>query len=575
MRRIVGLAVAAVLVVPAAADATIDHCPAGVSEVRGTQPTYAQIAGWLATSADAHDVPVQVLKAIAYRESLWKQFNADGTVVVSSDAVCGLGIMQVTADDRADAVLLASDPAYNIDEGAGILAEKWAISQETQPPTDYPADDPHAIENWYYAACLYNGCGTDPAYPERIAQLVADPWRRVEVAGIRPYMPIGGFTSPFEADPSYTFPSAFQARLAEQDFVFYDHVNGDVTSTVSKPIHDDRSAPPVVAYAPGAFGPDGPGVTCTVCGGWRLAEGLGDAGRAHWTKTVTGAEGTRVTWQPTLPRTGPYHVFASVPLVGTEAEPLGTATYHVGPSATAVVDQGTPGPTWRSLGTHTLGTGSTVWLNDVSSVAGERLAADGMLFAKAPALSLASSASTTTYGTAVTLTMRLTHAGVGLGGRAIRLDRRKVGTTAWTQVGTWTNASNGTLVLTARPSYNSEYRARFISAETDTVDATSAARRVNVRTLVKASLSRTPVPRNTAVTVSASVAPSHAGQVVYLQRYVNGAWQSSLSKTLNASSAAAFTFAKNTAGTYVYRVYKPADADHVASWSATLTLKVT
>jgi hypothetical protein len=97
--------------------------------------------------------------------------------------------------------------------------------------------------------------------------------------------------------------------------------------------------------------------------------------------------------------------------------------------------------------------------------------------------------------------------------------------------------------------------------------------RADVRPLVKASLSRTSAPRNVAVTVTTSVSPSHAGQQVVLQRYVGGVWRDSLTATL--APGASFTFAKNTRGTYVYRVLKRADADHLDGVSPPLRLTIT
>ncbi len=575
MRRlVVPFAAVAVLAAPAIAYASPDACPPGVAATQGTNPTYAEISGYLTQAASDHDVPVQVLRAIAYQESQWRQFE-NGTVLVSSDSVCGLGIMQVTADGRDDAAQLASDAAYNVQVGAGILHDKWVESQTTPPPTDYPADDPHALENWYYALCLYNGCSGSDTYAAKVAETVADPFRRVVVAGIKPYLPIGGFTKPSEAKSDYDFPDAFQARLSPHDFVFYDHTTGVVSAIVPAPTHDDRSAPPTIEYGPGTYGPDGPYVTCSVsCGGWRLAETRGIAGRAHWTLSQ-GTEGARVTWAPPLPRTGLYRVSAFVPDVAG-AEPMGTATYHLG-AATIAVDQPSSVGTWAALGDRSLVPGATVWVNDVSGVSGRRLVADAMRFAVLTKLDLTASTSTVTYGHAATLTARLTHLGTttGLSGKAVKVYKRKAGVTAWTYVGRYVTNSAGAVAVPVAPSVNAEYQATFAAATADFVSSASVVRRINVRTRVAASLSRTTVPRNVAVTASTSVAPSHAGQTVILQRYYSGAWHNALSKTLNSSSAAAFTFSKSIAGTYTYRVYKPADADHVASWSVTLTLKVT
>lgn len=548
-------------------------CPPGVAATTGTNPSYAAISAMLTDSAAAHDVPVAVLKAIAYQESVWRQFDADGHVVVSSaatDGVCGLGMMQITADDRDDAARLASDTAYNIDEGAKILAGKFLVGQTS--PEGYGPDDRDVIENWYYAICLYNGCpGMDDApYAIPVAQRIADPFRRVTDA-IRPYMPPAGFTLPIEANPAYDFPAAFQAQYTPtQQFVFYDATTKVVTSTVPKRTHHEAH-PPSTAYPSTALGPDAPGVTCTVCGGWRLAEGEGLVGRAHWTLSQ-GTEGTRVTWKPVLPRTGRYLVSAYVPSLGTDDEPLGVATYHLG-GLTVAVNQATSQDSWVPLRELTLSPGATVWLNDVADMAGRRIAADALRFVPAPTLTLPASASTVTYGDTTTLTATLLHGGAPLAGRPVKLYRRNLGTTAWTMLGTWTTGADGRARVTTKPPRNSEYTARFAATPGETA-AASGDRWVKVRTRVTASISRTSVPEGTSVTVTGRVAPSKTGQNAWLQRYRDGGWYPSKSLPLDGSSTVSFTVAKPR-GTYLYRVCKPPDGAHLEGCSGKLTLTVT
>jgi hypothetical protein len=204
-----------------------------------------------------------------------------------------------------------------------------------------------------------------------------------------------------------------------------------------------------------------------------------------------------------------------------------------------------------------------------------KVVADAVRMSAVTALSLTSSVSTVTYGHATTLTIRLAQVGgAGLTGRSVTLSKRKVGG-AWSTPVTYVTGTDGRVSLTARPTSNTEYRASYAAPDAATLSAPDVVRRVDVKTAVRASLSKTSVPRNTSVTVSASVSPNHAGQTVYLQRYYSGAWHNAVSKALSSSSTASFAFAKSTAGTYTYRVYKPADADHVASYSVTLTLKVT
>lgn len=552
MRRLLLTLTACLLLAPTPAFAAEDDCPQAVRDVTGTQPTNAQIAVALHDAAVEHDVPEVLLRAIAYVESDWRQF-VNGKPLFSTDGVCGVGIMQVTADGRPESeqVQLASDYVFNIREGAEILAQKWTVSLTT-PPDGGTTDDPDVIENWYYALCLYNGCGSDPTYPTKVANVVADPFRYApNFTALDPYW----FTKPQDAKPDYDFPNAFQAQYSpQQQFVFYDHTNGDISESIEAPTHSlTATASPSTTYPAGVYGPDGPGVTCAQCGGWRLASGEGLIGRAHWTNTISGTAST-MTWKPSLPRTGAYRVQAFVP---SRAE--GVARYSVD-GLSRVVDQA-PLNGWVSLGDHTLTHGDTVVLTDHAEPGdptGVPIVGDAMAFSGVTALSLATGTRTVTYGSGTTLTARLTHAGVGLGGKQVRLYKRAVGTTSFTPVGTYTTASNGTVSITVRPSVTSEYTARFYSPDPAFTHAAVGVRRISVRPRIAASVSGR--------TISASVAPSHAGRRVYLQRLTDAGWQNVTSAILSSTSRASFTVAR--AGTY--RVLLPAHTDHVTGTSASL-----
>lgn len=560
----------ALLGVPAVAHGDEAFCPVEVLAVRGTNPSYATMGALLDQGAALHDVPKQVLKAIAYRESTWRQFHSDGRPLISGegDGVCGVGLMQVTLDEATmDGERLAGDVVYNIEQGAKILAQKWAdLQNQTHPhPVGYGPDDPAVLENWYAAICRYNGClGTtaDLAYALPVSKLIAYPFQQGVPAAILAHMPPGGFTTPYDVDADYDFPHGFQAQHdpAEQ-FVFYDPDTGVVDGVV--PARTHLASTPFTGYGAGGYGPNGPSVSCVDCAFWRPVEGTGIAGWAHWTSSVTGSDQARVTWTP--PRTGEYAVSAFVPALG--AETLATATYHLG-SATQTVDQNAVKGGWVSLGRRQLSAASPVWLGDHSTAANVKIVADALRLSAVTSLSLTRSASAVTYGSPVTLTMRLAQAGGGgLTGRKVTLQKRAVGSTSYTTVGTYTTGTDGRVTLTAKPAVNTYYRLSYTAPDAATLSATAVTTRVDVRPKVTAALSGR--------TVSARVTPAHAGQHVYLQRLVSGVWRNVTSKPLSSTGAASFTITPPGRGTWYYRVHKPADADHVAGASATLTLRVT
>jgi hypothetical protein len=573
LRRLVALAVAVLLGAPVVAHAAESDCPSAVRAVRGSNPSYATVASHLKAAATAHGVPVQVLKAIAFKESGWRPFHSDGRPKISTDSVCGVGLMQVTLGSRTDGVKLASDVAYNAAEGAKILKQKWldGLDQDHPQPTGYDPDDPDVLENWYAAICRYNGCsftaGGDAAYASPVARLVRDPFHEGVPSAIVAHWPPAGFTRPADADATYTFPGGFQAQHDPvQQFVFYDGATGAVTKTVPAPTHRASTAFPTYGVA---RGPGGPGVSCGGCQWWLPYEGYGLAGWAHVTNSVTGAgsSGVHVTWA--APRAGYSDVRVWVPSLGAGVT-LGKATYRLG-ATTVTVDQEQSKGTWVYLGRSNA---SSVVLGDGSDAAGKKIVADGMRFSAVTALSITPSAPVVSYGRSSALTLRLSQVGgTGISGRQVTLLKRKVGVLEWTTVGTYVTGADGKVTVNATPAANTYYRV-LNSSDGDLVAATPATTRVDVKPAVRATLSKTTVTRGTAVKVSVTVTPAHPGHKVVLQRYYSSGWHDALSATLSGTSTASWTFSKG-AGTHKYRVYKAADSDHAASWSATLTLTVT
>lgn len=109
--------------------------------------------------------PCELLKAIANRESGWRQFCVPSTpsdqvggasrTIISFD--CGYGVGQVTSGMHIgeapgfDRARVASDPTYNLATGTQILASKW---RATACVGD---NQPSIIEDWYTATWAYNG----------------------------------------------------------------------------------------------------------------------------------------------------------------------------------------------------------------------------------------------------------------------------------------------------------------------------------------------------------------------------------------------------------------------------------
>ncbi|HEV2891172.1 MAG TPA: transglycosylase SLT domain-containing protein [Frankiaceae bacterium] len=591
MRRsalVVALAAALVGAPAVPAYAAPENCTEEVRAVRGTQPTLAQVDGWLAAAATEHGVPVSILRVIAYKESTWRQFAADGSPLISSDGVCGVGIMQVTADGRADAVLLASDGEYNVRAGAAILKQKWAVSQETAPPNGYAADDPDVVENWYYAICLYNGCpgNTDDSYVVDAAKYLHDPFRYLPpVTAFRTYLRPAGFTKPVDVKPAYVFPGAFQARWTASggEFVFYDHTTGTVTDVVPARVHR-ASAPPVVAYPAHSLGVDGPDVSCVQCGGWRLWEGAGLSGRAHWTNSITGSTPlSKATWAFGV--SGRYRVDAYVPALGGET--LGNARYTLSDGATVTtvtLGQDVAKGGWVTLGARAFNGPASVTLGDTSDVAGKKLVADAVRLVPEPILTLQRvTPETATYGNQVRLYLTLRYAnGEGLAYRYVALYRRPTGG-AWQKIATLRTSDVGAAGTVLTAERNVEYSATYTPGSGEYLAAASSPivrQYVTPRIRAAVSPSTTRVSGD-ATTLNASVAPAHAGHAVQFQRWVSGTgWRTVAYGRLDTYGRAAWAFRPSYGGAcgtsqgQRYRVYKPADHDHVAGASAPVDIVV-
>lgn len=125
---------------------------AAAGAAQGVQPSQAEVAVKLEHWANLYNIPPVLLKAIAWMESGWRQFDAGGNVILSPDGA-GIGIMQITTYDKNDAATvqkLKTDIDYNIECGCRLLNEKWRMFPKIGN------GDRNVLENWYFAAWGYN-----------------------------------------------------------------------------------------------------------------------------------------------------------------------------------------------------------------------------------------------------------------------------------------------------------------------------------------------------------------------------------------------------------------------------------
>jgi len=125
---------------------------------------YNEIGQKLELWANKYNIPPVLLKAIAWMESGWKQYELDPTTgqpltdkpLMGRDGI-GIGIMQISSYNASDTETinrLKNDIDYNIEMGCQMLNQKWRA---------YPKigdGDRNVLENWYFAVWGYNSWAT-------------------------------------------------------------------------------------------------------------------------------------------------------------------------------------------------------------------------------------------------------------------------------------------------------------------------------------------------------------------------------------------------------------------------------
>lgn len=118
-----------------------------------------EIAGIFDRVGKQKQIPPVILKAIAYTESGWRQWDGNGNVVASYwGNTPNIGIMQVGSYNPSNIDLvnkLKNDISFNIEYGADILLSKWNATPRIGD------GDPNKLENWYFALWAYNGWVTN------------------------------------------------------------------------------------------------------------------------------------------------------------------------------------------------------------------------------------------------------------------------------------------------------------------------------------------------------------------------------------------------------------------------------
>jgi hypothetical protein len=192
-----------------------------------------------------------------------------------------------------------------------------------------------------------------------------------------------------------------------------------------------------------------------------------------------------------------------------------------------------------------------------------------------PSLTLAAKPTTLVFGSASTLTGRLSGTQTDRG-QVIRLeaDTTRPYGDAYTDTGVRaTTAQNGNFSFTVKPALNTQYRVVAQSSP----PVTGGARLVSVRPRVGLLVSDLTPRRGARVRFSGSVAPAHDGAIALIQRRGStGRFVTIARATLQDAGDARSRYSKRVRITRdgEYRVKLPGDADHVNGFSRRRTLDV-
>ncbi len=126
----------------------------GFSESNRVNPPREALEKKIEKIARDRGIPSVLLKSIARVESVYQQYNSDGSVYTGNRG--SIGLMQIHAPTSGFKVdKLKYDIDYNIEAGAEMILRKWNMANNRLPRIGDM--NPNVLENWYFALWAYNG----------------------------------------------------------------------------------------------------------------------------------------------------------------------------------------------------------------------------------------------------------------------------------------------------------------------------------------------------------------------------------------------------------------------------------
>lgn len=178
------------------------------------------------------------------------------------------------------------------------------------------------------------------------------------------------------------------------------------------------------------------------------------------------------------------------------------------------------------------------------------------------------------WGTAFTVSGRLTQGGFGLPGETVTIEQRPFGASGWSLAATTTTGSDGEYAANAgKPSKHTQYRARFAGGAT-VLGSLSAPVTAQVRVGAIMNVADSTLFAGQTASFLGRVLPAHPGKKVLLQQLTNSGWVTIQTVTLDGASNFRASARLATRGFRLYRAaYPTQDSDH--AWNLSRNIGVT
>ncbi|MCL1791930.1 MAG: G5 domain-containing protein [Peptococcaceae bacterium] len=187
---------------------------AGTKPATGQNLSHGDMARIFEEVGKAKNIPPEILKAIGWVESTWRQFDPQGNPRLGGGVYAGIMQVDTQRVDEDTLYKLKYDIRFNIEYGADILIAKWNAVPKIGN------GDKTILENWYFALWAYNGlfASNNPnqnpgnTYQHKILKAMANPQYPAVPVTVTPYTDVPAGAS--QPSPGGTYPTPAPAHYS-------------------------------------------------------------------------------------------------------------------------------------------------------------------------------------------------------------------------------------------------------------------------------------------------------------------------------------------------------------------------